>query len=475
MFKFIGKYFTTFLALIGALGLAGCAAYFSITGLGKLFAGSALEVIIMASFLEAGKLITASLLHRYWKVFKPILKIPLTLMVIIIMGITSSGIYGFLANAYSKTSVELDKVEGQIELVEKQQEQKREQIDGIEEIKDSKSDRMSSLVDLREQQEVRLDSLLANHHWQNAKRTQEQIDQATEEIGTLQTDIDSLITKINTINEEIGVLDIDILNLQNNDVAVEIGPLKYMANVLEKPMDNIINWFILALIFSFDPLAVLLVIVTNIVYDRAKNGKQENKAPPEDDDPGVLGKLKSGFWALRERLKKDDNPQREVEEPESLEEDPQGEVEEPEDDVDYSFSYGEIEDEAEAEKALKDDVIEYVTGEDGEFKKSDASDSLEDILKGIDSNPVYIQLVDALFADGKRKNGDTLPSFKEKFEPEIRARGIDCEHKIIINFLKIAGLLRIVDLRDKDENGVPNVKIIRDYDSSKQIISMVSK
>ena len=120
MKKFFNKYFWTLLIVMSAIGLAGSAAYFSISGLSKLFAGSAFEVIIMASFIEFGKLVTTAALHRYWNKVKLWMKITLTAMIISVMIITSSGIYGFLSSAYSKTSIELDKIKGKVELIEKQ-------------------------------------------------------------------------------------------------------------------------------------------------------------------------------------------------------------------------------------------------------------------------------------------------------------------------------------------------------------------
>lgn len=436
------------LIVIAALGLAGSAAYFSISGLSKLFAGSALQVIIMASFIEFAKIATTAALHKFWKDISWLLKLPLTIMVIVIMGITSSGIYGFLADAYSTTSVQLEKIEGQIALIEKQQEQKKVQITGIEEIKTTKTDRVTSLIDLRVQQESRLDSLYNKGAYSTAKKTQALIDQSTLEIQSLQVELDTIANKINRINSEIGELDIQVLDLQNTDVATEIGPLKYMSKVLDKPMENIINWFIMAIMLAFDPLAILLVILANVLYDKANR----SKAPP----------------------------QKELEPIEELEESP--EVVEPEDDYqeddyqkvvdavnntdpethDYSYDF--------IPQEKSEEVVEYIEGEGGKFEKSeDTKESIASIIKGIDPNPLYLQLLDIFYLNGQRKVGDIIPPY-EVFLKDIRNKGIDCPEKVVKNFLTISNLFGIVNMIDKN-----NVTITKDYQASKQIISLVSK
>ena len=125
MKKLFKKYFWTAIIVLSALGLAGSAAYFSISGLSKLFAGASTQIIIMASFIELAKIITTAALHRYWDGINRVLKWVLSFMVVVVMLITSSGIYGFLADAYTKTSTQLDKIDGQVALIEKKKEQKK--------------------------------------------------------------------------------------------------------------------------------------------------------------------------------------------------------------------------------------------------------------------------------------------------------------------------------------------------------------
>jgi hypothetical protein len=488
MKKFFKRYFWTILIVLAALGLAGSAAYFSISGLSKLFAGSAMQVIVMASFIEFGKLVTTAALHRYWKKTVWWMKYTLTAMVLAVMLITSMGIYGFLSDAYATTSIELEKIEGKIELIEKQQEQKKVQISGIEEIKTSKSERINSLIDLRVQQEARIDSLYAKGWYNSAKKTQQLIDQSTEEIQSLQVELDSSLARINRVNQEIGDLDIEILDLQNSDVATEIGPLKYMSTVLNRPMESIINYFILMLIFVFDPLAVLLVIFASNVYNAAN----------EDEDEEGLPKKKRPIARFRERLKKkkpETEYQGEVtnpmpppsgglhyidfkhEAPEETEETEEEAVEESNDEQKIVDAINSVEPDDEMlefshdfPEDVEEKVIEYVEDKEGGFEKSDEQrKSLASIIQGIESNPMYLSLLDILFIDGNRNVGDTIPPHAVLVQ-DIEARGLVYEKRVVDNFLTICNLFKITDMSDKD-----NVSIIKPYEQAKEIISLVSK
>ena len=462
MKKFFKRYFWTILVVLASLGLAGSAAFFSVSGLSKLFAGSALQIIIMASFIELGKIITTAALHRYWKATNWMLKTVLTFMVVIIMGITSSGIYGFLADAYSATAIELEKINGQIELVEKKQELKREKIVGINETKGLKTTRIKSLMELRGQQENRVDSLNKKNWYNAARRAKLAITKSDEEIAKLGEDIDSLIAKTERVNDEIGVMDIDILNLKNSDVATEIGPLKYMSTVTGSTMENIINWFILAIILVFDPLAILLIIFANVVYDKAneKNGPPTPAiTPPVAPTPDLtitpapdvtVATVPSS--AVITSVDKDEEYKKIIDAINNT--DPEI----------HEFSY-----DFEGDEDKGEEVVEYVANENGSFEKTDeVKKSIASLIQGIDSNPAYLQLLDALFLDGARKIGDIIPPYIQFFK-EISEKGIKCEEKVVSNFLIICNLMKITDMSNKDK-----VTITKDYKDSKYLISLIS-
>ncbi len=106
----------TILTGISALLIAACAAYFSVTGLGLLFSGATIQVIIMATSLEIGKLVGASYLHNYWTVTNSAMKTYMIIGIITLITITSAGIFGFLSNAYTQTQISVNQVESKIEL-----------------------------------------------------------------------------------------------------------------------------------------------------------------------------------------------------------------------------------------------------------------------------------------------------------------------------------------------------------------------
>ena len=110
--------FRTLLLGFAALLVAACAAFFSVTGLSKLFAGASLEVILMAGSLELAKLISAGFLYNYWQKLNKLLRGYLSVAIVILMLITSAGIYGFLTSAYKKTSDELGVYDKQVEVIE---------------------------------------------------------------------------------------------------------------------------------------------------------------------------------------------------------------------------------------------------------------------------------------------------------------------------------------------------------------------
>lgn len=487
MKKLFKKYFWTAIIVFSALGLAGSAAYFSISGLSKLFAGASTQIIIMASFIELAKIITTAALHRYWDGINRALKWVLSFMVVVVMLITSSGIYGFLADAYTKTSTQLDKIDGQIALVEKKKEQKKSQIISLQSVKDSKDKRINSLVSIRGQQETRIDALYEKNRGTNG--AQSMIQQSNLEIKALQIEVDTLVAKIDRVNSEIGQMDTEILELQSSDVASEIGPLKYMSNVVGRPMESIINWFIMMIIFVFDPLAILLIILANNVYDKSVEAYRKEEEKVVDDEEVEEVAEEEVVEEVEEELDYEEKPTKEefikmlqdqahvdsdgsiklypTEEEESVDKEDYTSVIDAVNSIEpdtHDFSYDFI------PQDKSDEVVEYIEGEDGKFEKNEEGrESISSIIKGIDSNPVYLQLLDIFFINGQRKVGDVIPPY-DVFLKDIRNANVDCPEKIIKNFLTISNLLGIVNMADKN-----NVVIIKDYESSKQIISLVSK
>lgn len=255
---------------LSALIIAACAAFFSVTGIAQLFSGSLLGVAIMAGSLELGKLVAASYLHRKWNEISWFFKIYFTTAVIALIFITSMGIFGYLSNAYQKTALEVAKVDSQVQILETQKEGVTDDLRRFDE-------RIQILSDQRSSQETRYDSLVAGENWVNARRTFELIESADNEIR-------SLNQQINTKREELNQLNTEIFTIQsdNIDVAREIGGFKFIAQAFNVDIDTAVKWFIILLIFVFDPLAVSLVIAFNSLIPKKEFKVYRGEITEED-------------------------------------------------------------------------------------------------------------------------------------------------------------------------------------------------
>lgn len=270
----------SYLMLLMALIVAGCAGYFSVIGLSQLFAGSATMVIIMASILEVGKIVTTTALHKYWNDLAKTIKIYLSASVIILMIITSAGIYGFLSNAYQKTANKLEIHESGVNILEEKKIIFEKNISENNTIKDAKTKRIDQLNNLRLNQENRLDVATSNRA-KNAVRND--ISLANQEIQKLTADIDDLTEKNKLLNDSVNKYSIQILSFKSSsDVAGEVGPLKYISELTNIPMNQVVNYLIILLIFVFDPLAVALIIATNKVFEIEKMSTEPKKITKED-------------------------------------------------------------------------------------------------------------------------------------------------------------------------------------------------
>jgi len=249
------------LMIVSTFALAGSAAYYSVFGLSSLFAGAKTEVIIMAGALEFSKLIIASYLHNHWSK-AGWMKWYLTLAVGVLMIITSAGIYGFLTAAYQKTADQLGIMDKQVQVVELKKERFQEQLDYLNV---EKKELAESITELR--------NGLSNNQVQYRDRETGQIITTTSssqrkslenQLNSAVQSRDGVARKIEVLTDSLTSLDLQVLDLEsNNEVAAEVGPLRYMAEITGKPMNVIVNWFTLLIVFVFDPLALSMVIALN--------------------------------------------------------------------------------------------------------------------------------------------------------------------------------------------------------------------
>ena len=269
--------------LILALTVAGCAAYFSIWGLSQLFAGASTAVIVMASALEIGKVVTTTALHTYWNKLAGGLKIYLTISVAILMIITSVGIYGFLSNAYQSTANKLEIHEGELGVLDAKKQSFEKTIADNTKIIETKTKRVDQLNNLRGNQESRLDNSTNNRNQRNARKD---IESSDKQIQTLNAEIDALNAKNIVLSDSVNAYNVKAIELKSNsDIAGEVGPLKYISQLTGIPMANVVNYLILLLIFVFDPLAIALVLATNRIFEL--EGKQTPLEPKTNFIPSA--------------------------------------------------------------------------------------------------------------------------------------------------------------------------------------------
>jgi hypothetical protein len=250
------------LVAFSALFVAGCAAFFSIKGLIVLFSGSSLAIGIMASSLEIGKLVAASFLHTYWKQISFLLKTYLCVAVLTLMGVTSLGIFGFLTGAYQVHSATVGTFESKIEALTTE---KMAIETGIVE----HSERIKTLTALRQDQEQRVKDA------GNYKAPREQAYKAIEEANLEIKQKEESLTKDRERTIEIEK-DISELKIGMN-TTTDVGSFKFIAAATGSTVDEAVRYFIFALIFVFDPLAVTLVLAWNKLLEVRREKKKEEE------------------------------------------------------------------------------------------------------------------------------------------------------------------------------------------------------
>ena len=231
----------------------------------------------MAGSLEVAKLVVASLLYQYWSKINKVLRAYLIIACVVLMLITSAGIYGFLSGAYQSTATQSEIIGKELAVIEMKRvrfEEKRA------ELRDEKSQLITSVKDLRialsnpaqVQYIDRETGQLITTSSSSARRALQK------ELENSINDRDKISIKLETVTDSISKLDIAVLNKEtSNEADRELGPLKYIAELTGKSMSKVINWLLLLIIFVFDPLAIALVVAANFAFDQIKRIKSDIK------------------------------------------------------------------------------------------------------------------------------------------------------------------------------------------------------
>lgn len=211
-------------------------ALFSITGLAKLFAGAATQVMFMAAALEFAKIISAGFVHKYWDELNKLLRIYLTTAVGILMIITSAGIFGYLSHAYQNSSVALNNIDTKITALNNEQQTINAELTRIQKsIDDVPEARVSKRIELQK---------------------------------TYEPEIQKYKKRLFEINSEISYSMVEKAGYQ-----AKIGPLAYLSDTMGVRMDVIAKWFIFVFVLVFDPLAIVLVISVSWLVKKEKAEK----------------------------------------------------------------------------------------------------------------------------------------------------------------------------------------------------------
>ncbi len=251
-----------------ALSVSISAAFYSVSGLSKLFAGAAVAVIVMAASLEIAKLVIASLLYQYRKSLPKFLKWYLSIACFILILITSMGIYGFLSAAYQETSSKSGNIDAQITLIETKRDNIKEQLIVYNEEKSSINKSVTSLRNGLSNNIIQYTDTSGNIVTTTSSSTRRALEKQLDQAIERQTIINA---KVDNLNDKIFQYETEIVEVRTSDaVSSELGPLKYLSGLTGIPMDQIINYLLLTIIFVFDPLAIALVVAANFAFEQIK-------------------------------------------------------------------------------------------------------------------------------------------------------------------------------------------------------------
>lgn len=253
-----------YLVAIAAVLIAGSAAYFSVTGLGVLFSGAAIAVMVMAGSLEFAKLVTATYLKQNWDVIKGFNKWYLTIAVAILMLITSAGIFGYLSNAFQQQSLVLDQVQRQIDVWDIKIKSNNDQIESL----------TKQLEGLQSNQGTILEKGKVN------SRLLRSIDNRDRQVSKLQDKISDL--------QDLNVAQNDSINkIKTNNISIEkeVGGFRFVADAFGVDLKVVVKFFIFLIVIVFDPLAIALIIAFNQL---SMDGKKEDDEEEEKEEEKVV-------------------------------------------------------------------------------------------------------------------------------------------------------------------------------------------
>jgi len=306
-----------------AFALASCAAFFSVKGIALLFAASFWSVAIMAGTMELAKLISASYLYRHWDEANKILKKYMLIATILLMGITSLGIFGFLSDAFQRNFSQYSLNQNKIQGLKTQQAFYLSQID-------FNKSKLKDLIELQKTYQASLDSAVKQDvtttkttegglfsSGKTEKITDSKLVQSREKIVTgSQQNINSLFEQISFVNKELDELTKKnsennqmIIQLESDNTKGEIGTFKFVADAFGLKIETAVRIFIILIVIVFDPLAVCLVIAYNSLSKSTKILEAKDPIIIEKIVEKPIEKIRTIFKEYKRGTKKIHNEQ----------------------------------------------------------------------------------------------------------------------------------------------------------------------
>lgn len=262
-----------------AIGMAGVVAFVSVGGLLKIFTGAGTAGLILFSALEVGKIIATSAIHTYGKRIGWFYNSLLSLMILIAMGITSMGIYGFLSSSYKESFAKMESVNSQVELLETKKDGYQEQLNFVVEEKNTLNKTIGELSkglsnNVIQYKDPETGEIITTTSSSTRRALEKQLDNAV-------VRQEKVNVKADTLSSIIFRLDTEILETKlANDSANELSTLQYLSDITGKSMDEVMKWFIFLLIIIGDPMAILMVIV----FSKVVNGKGDDSVGNTEND-----------------------------------------------------------------------------------------------------------------------------------------------------------------------------------------------
>tara|TARA_R110000868_G_scaffold209880_1_gene459762 strand:+ start:5035 stop:6255 length:1221 start_codon:yes stop_codon:yes gene_type:complete len=308
-----------YLVWFAALVLASCAAFVSVFGLGQLFAGAGTVVLVMVSGLEFAKLVAATALHRYWDRLSLLLRGYLTIGVLVLISLTSIGIYGFLSNGYQKTANSLNIEDSEIGVYEEKKATFDSRKGTNKELINYKSNRVISLTENANQLSKGLSNnviqykddegnIITTTSSSTRKTLERQLNGVNEDISELNSEIDGLINKNSALSDSSITYQRKILDITSNSQATaELGPLKYLSELTGWEMGRVVNLLIIIIMLVFDPMAVSLLIVANRISEIESGISTDEPKPKKQWFTKLKGKFKKKEGVIQTPIKESDS------------------------------------------------------------------------------------------------------------------------------------------------------------------------